>query len=68
MAKLRIFATDICEPGPHCSKERGEITDLYWFEEEGVHTMDERYGQNHVYDFEIEIDGQVVWKSDNKSG
>ena len=61
--KLKIFATDICIGSrTHCLKEREEISDLYWFENEGVEDFDGR-GLYHTYIFEIEIDGELIWRA-----
>lgn len=52
---IEIYATDK-------NGNRDKITDLYWFEEEGVHDWG---GQAHYdkYTFEIFIDGKLVWNS-----
>ena len=41
---------------------REEITDLYWFEEEGVHTL-EGEGMYILYYFEIFIDGKLIYST-----
>ena len=49
---IEIFATD--ESG-----NRFQVTDLYWFEENGVHWFD---GEGHfaAYEIEVLIDGKKV--------
>ena len=56
---IQIFATNK-------NGKRFEIKDLYWFEEEGVHTFEGKgsYGQDFV--FEIVVDGVRVYLSDYK--
>ena len=51
MSHVKIYATE------KSTGQRKEITDLYWFEENGVHdlTGDGHYGDN--WSFEIEVDG-----------
>lgn len=51
---IQIFATN--------SESVEEITDLYWFEENGVHGFDDEGGCNwDSYTFEIFIDGVKVY-------
>lgn len=50
---IRIFATD------KKTRDREEITNLYWFEENGVHSFDDDY----KYTFEIVVANVVVYKS-----
>ncbi len=50
---LKIFVTD--ESG-----ERYEITDLYWFEEQGVHSFNEEGLRGDIYKFEFFINGVDV--------
>ena len=47
MIKMQIFATD------RYGKRR-EITDLYWFEEEGVHSFEDGGNGDYRYDFLID--------------
>lgn len=56
---LRLFAID--DDG---NKE--EITDLYWFEENGVRDFGGEGHNGRKYKIEIEIDGSLVWN--NTSG
>jgi hypothetical protein len=54
MLRLEIFATD--------KYGRQPITDLYWFEENGVHSLEEAEGHyGEKYGFEIFVDGIKVW-------
>lgn len=43
---IQIFATD------ETTQERFEITDLYWFEENGIHDFG---GESHYHKFTFEI-------------
>ena len=50
---LKIYAID------KRTEEREEITDLYWFEENHVHSFDDC----HKYIFEIVVSNVVVYRS-----
>ena len=50
---LKIYSVD--EKG-----NRFEITDLYWFEEQGVHSFDGE-GFHEKYRFEVYVDGIKVY-------
>lgn len=56
MPKLTIYATD--DKG-----NREEITDMYWFEESFVHSMETAEGVFSNYTFEIFVDGVKVYSS-----
>lgn len=58
---IQIFATDLS------TNERFEITDLYWFEENGVHDFD-REGHFHDFRFEIFIQGIQVYPPKPETG
>ncbi len=57
--EIRIIAID--QRG-----KREEITDLYWFEEEGVHDFNGR-GAHYDYSFEIHIGESDIIFINNKS-
>ena len=58
---LQIFATEIR------NGERFEITDLYWFEENFVHTFYEEPQFLNQYTFEVFVDGVKVWETPNNA-
>ena len=56
MNKIQIFAK---------SKYGGEeeITDLYWFEELGIHWFDDKSNWGPDYEFRIVVDGKEVYST-----
>lgn len=56
---LQIFAIDIK------TGERFEITNFYWFEENGIHTLTGDTVYSNEFNFELFINGEKVWESNN---
>lgn len=54
--KIQIFSVDHAH-----GDERQEITDLCWFEENGVHSFDEQRAWTGNYTYEIFVGGVMVW-------
>ena len=54
---MQIFAINIR------TGERFEIVDMYWFEENYVHTLTGESETINDYNFEVVIDGVKVWES-----
>lgn len=52
---IKIFATDLK------TDERLEITDLYWFEENGVHDFSGEAHWGAYFKLEIFVDGKLVF-------
>ena len=57
---IRIFITER-------KFDEHEITDwMYWFEEEGVHNINDMQGHYQKFKIRIVIDGKTIYKSEEK--
>jgi len=57
---IQIFATNLK------TGVREEITDLYWFEEEGIHDFNGMGLRGQLYAFEIIVSGIRVYPSNQR--